>query len=497
MAIAMLIICPFSLFANDKVPAKLLTVSVKVKIEAGAEFQGSDTLSLFIASPLSFNAEPNAPYTEFQSVRGRDSIYTFKVPVTDNWGKLRLYGLWPPDRIRTRDDGQDIRYRDLSEAIYWEPGDELEITVYQRSGVMSTTDIKGKGAFKNHLYKEINNALSAAVPERINFENAKGIVQSRINFAKKILDSNRTRLSQTAYHILLAELLYSTYNSPFLSFAKLIDSEIKKSSSTGGLARLRNIYNEVISFRNVKISPEYLVYSRNYRAILLSQRGYGILELELLLKYGEVSTDSMYYLIKKRFKGRLRDLLIASYFSPGRSLLPKDIAGIYDDALQVVKTPDCLSYIKAFKRLPGQKIKDFTFYDADAKLVTSSGLAGKIVLIDVWYLGCVPCAFFYKDILSRLEEKYHGDSNFVVLSVYWGTDEDWKKGLSSGRYTSEAALNVSVGENFKEDPFCQYYDINSAPTVILLDRSGTILNFNNQELRRYDTLEKLILQALK
>jgi len=122
---------------------------------------------------------------------------------------------------------------------------------------------------------------------------------------------------------------------------------------------------------------------------------------------------------------------------------------------------------------------NFQLPDIDGKLVTLSGLKGKIVLIDTWYIGCGPCIRL-QPTLDSIRSVFE-DSNFVVVSVcldYTGDQiSDWRKAVESGKYTSGKNINLyAPGRNGIPPTIVNNYHIYGCPTLILIDREGRLTN---------------------
>jgi hypothetical protein len=66
------------------------------------------------------------------------------------------------------------------------------------------------------------------------------------------------------------------------------------------------------------------------------------------------------------------------------------------------------------------------------------------------------------------------------------------KSIMSQKYTSPKVVNLYTNGNAEDDPFMRYYNINAAPTPILIDKEGQTIGFRSQELFEYESLIKLI-----
>lgn len=108
---------------------------------------------------------------------------------------------------------------------------------------------------------------------------------------------------------------------------------------------------------------------------------------------------------------------------------------------------------------------DWTLYDSDGKKTTLSLLKGKIVLLDFFFVGCVPCMSTLGP-LERLAKRYK-DKNFVILSI---SDRDNKKLVTQFKKAQRITNQMYPdGGNV-----ARLYHVMAAPTFYFIDREGKI-----------------------
>ncbi len=73
------------------------------------------------------------------------------------------------------------------------------------------------------------------------------------------------------------------------------------------------------------------------------------------------------------------------------------------------KERDSLMFVphKAIKNLVGSPMPEFTAQTLDGKPISKQSLAGKIVVMNFWYIGCKPCVAELP-ALNRLVDEYEG-----------------------------------------------------------------------------------------
>ncbi|WP_299291542.1 TlpA disulfide reductase family protein [uncultured Mucilaginibacter sp.] len=117
--------------------------------------------------------------------------------------------------------------------------------------------------------------------------------------------------------------------------------------------------------------------------------------------------------------------------------------------------------------VPGTTAPEWTLYDTDDRKTSLSEFKGKIVLMDFFFVGCVPCIQSLAS-LDNIQKKYENKS-FVLLSL---STRDSKKLVKefkeSQRITNKMYPNGADVANA--------YRAYSAPTFYLIDKEGKIVS---------------------
>jgi thiol-disulfide isomerase/thioredoxin len=121
----------------------------------------------------------------------------------------------------------------------------------------------------------------------------------------------------------------------------------------------------------------------------------------------------------------------------------------------------------AFKA--GDKAPDFKLASLTGPEVTLDSLKGKVVLLDFWATWCGPCKQIMPSIQAISEE--FKDKNVAVFGVNTWEKKDGaaKAYMESKKYTYGCLL---AGEELAKT-----YGITGIPTLILINKDGTINNF--------------------
>jgi len=113
----------------------------------------------------------------------------------------------------------------------------------------------------------------------------------------------------------------------------------------------------------------------------------------------------------------------------------------------------------------GTMAPDWTLYDTGGKKTSLSQMKGKIVLMDFFFVGCVPCMNTLAP-LDRIHEKYK-DKNLVILSI-------------STRDNKELVMAFKKAQLIKNQMYpdggdvAKLYHITGAPTFYFIDKEGKI-----------------------
>lgn len=208
--------------------------------------------------------------------------------------------------------------------------------------------------------------------------------------------------------------------------------------------------------------------------------------LELNLeRQDKISLTRLYQTIQTNFAPAMRDrligyLLLYPYFlNETAPVSTAERDALYRDASQTIQ----ISYVKQAilakisefsHKSAGQMVYPAEFQKIDGSTFQLESLKGKVVLIDLWFLGCVGCADFHRQFEQEIYPKYKTNEHFVFLSLNVNKKiADWKTGLESGKYTSPNYLNVGTLSGI-EHPFLKFYNVKGAPFLLLVGADGKV-----------------------
>jgi hypothetical protein len=181
----------------------------------------------------------------------------------------------------------------------------------------------------------------------------------------------------------------------------------------------------------------------------------------------------------EQYNGEVHDLIYGRYLINNYRGF-SNVNRQFDLAMASITTPWILEGIRqlALSQKIGSPISDIPLTDSKGQEVSLTNLKGKILLMDFWFTGCQACVLFYRDYLTPIEHHFSGDERLMIVSISADKDRDkWAKSISSGKYTSEHALNLLT--EGMDHPFLNMYQIHYYPTQMLVDSDGNVVRIGN------------------
>ena len=113
----------------------------------------------------------------------------------------------------------------------------------------------------------------------------------------------------------------------------------------------------------------------------------------------------------------------------------------------------------------GTMAPNWTLYDTEGKKTSLSQLKGKVVLLDFFFVGCLPCMYTLEP-LDKLHAKYKR-KNVVILSI---SDRDNKKLVTVFKKAQKIKNQMYPNGN----NVAKQYNVKAAPVFYFVDQQGKI-----------------------
>lgn len=305
----------------------------------------------------------------------------------------------------------------------------------------------------------------------------------------KYLASEKERLCDRTYHMLSQQIIGKYLFNLASETSYLFNMETNRKSKNKHLYKLYKEYTDgglCDTDYGDNDSPYYMDYLLIDEILRFKM---GNLEMGNVRNIG---ADDFFGIISGKYEGRARQRLLvmaASYLinHPGSD------PGIYLQKIGKYMT-DSL-YADIFQKSLANNMRykyayDFSLGDIDGKKVRLSDFRGKVVLIDYWFSGCLPCKILKKHMDEFL--RVYNNLDVVLISINIDRDiEIWKKGIASGEYAHADAINLYTGGEGWSHPTMTHYNFVGVPQMLLIDKNGKLVSANLPRPNAFENMEAL------
>ena len=156
--------------------------------------------------------------------------------------------------------------------------------------------------------------------------------------------------------------------------------------------------------------------------------------------------------------------------------------------MKMIKTAGIIVVLLLAAAVPGQALDtgsvppDFKAKDIAGKVVTMSGLKGKVVLLDFWATWCPPCRVEVPHLIG-IQRKF-GEKDFVLLSV--SLDRDLQ---SARKFVADKEMDwVHIIDEEAGRAIAEKYQVSYIPSTFVINRQGKIAA---SQLRGNELKEKI------
>nr|WP_295924702.1 redoxin family protein [uncultured Dyadobacter sp.] len=373
------------------------------------------------------------------------------------------------------------RHLPITPAFYWQAQDRVHIRMTKRTALPLTGNtmddyvfsFSGAGSVKYVAREKILRAKLNAEPAPASAMSQpyQDLLAPKIDAALNMLEELKPALSDHYYHLLKADIIGWQAGR----FRRLTGACENRQDSAVCLMFYRQNFHTAFDSAATEIPPALAALSFPYVNYL-----YEKLLFDSSLGQTEGSQPDYVSTIIKQHQGPLRERLLLNLFlnHPPRA----DINLLYQKARPLISDPGYLMALdEATKTLPGMPLKELQLQDLTGKMVRLADLKGKVAFVDVWFSGCGACSAYYRNVLRKAEEVLKDEKDIVFVSISTDSKRElWKRSVSSGKYSSATVVNLCTSGS--EHPWVKYYNFESVPKMIVVNREGQIERIYNNGL---------------
>lgn len=344
--------------------------------------------------------------------------------------------------------------------IYLNPGDQIVMKIGSEGCVMS-----GKGSEINQLLYDINKKYGYDKASLINFPQV---------YNSRIKDIQQSKIAEV---IRRKAVLLGYAQGEYLSKIYVPFIESKTHPSGEGIMPINTID------LNIRLVPEIVIYpgwNQLITELMFAKMNAGLLKVNNIRSWvADFGNSIENEMLREQYMAITLDQAV-SYGD--LTAVTKEI----NIALPFIKNQQRKADVMALKAkaaqrmsfykntLPGTDLSAFAFRDINGKQVKISDFEGKLIFIDIWTTGCMPC-MAEAPYLAKLENEMKG-KDIVFLSISCDSGPvSWQKTIKQYNLTAEHHLLMNGGYN---DPFFEKVLKSGVPRFLILDKEGKMLDFN-------------------
>jgi thiol-disulfide isomerase/thioredoxin len=468
---------------NRRLPAITNSLVLAVRLGQGIEM---DSLFVFFINPLKGEAV-------IDSVAGfkmlENGVFKYCGNAT---GSGRLVVQAKPSKASSRRH----RYLPITPVFNWCTSDSVRISLGKRSTTTLTGNtlddyvfgFDGPGHEKYMAREKILRARLNAEPGLVvglaDSSAYQDLLAPKIDAALNTLEELRPALSEHYYHLFKADII-GWQGGRFLR----LESACKNKSpqdSAGCQKFLRQNLHTAFDAMASEIPTAIAALSGSYTGYLHEK-----LLFEASLHKAAGRPLDYPSAILKDHQRPLSDKLLLNLFL--NHIQTQDINALYQRVRPLIKDTACLTALdESAKVLPGMPVADFELPDLTGKTMRLADFKGKMMFVDVWFTGCGACAAYYRNVLKEAEETLGDEKDIVFISISTDRSQElWTRSVGSGKYSSANVVNLYT--KGADHPWVKYYQFESVPKMIIINREGQIQRiFNNGLAEGINTTTALI-----
>ncbi|MDO9187218.1 MAG: TlpA disulfide reductase family protein [Bacteroidia bacterium] len=403
----------------------------------------------------------------------------------------------------------EFTYQSQLMHLYLEPNDSLNIK-FAAGDLPGSIVFSGKGAVNNQFNKNFNE-------------------QFKNDFTTSLIEDKMRSLNLDEFEMLIYDnrkkekMFYTDHADKKLlsaDFKKFIENQIKynylnyllfypvvNANKSTAILKVNSLPAVILEVLDKKAASDAeAMISESYRNFLSSFVTYYASELNGFNKFKDytISTEKKYVIARDNLKGEPFLFYLTKYLlEMGEKTNPETVKRIYTEMEKEDKTGEYTAIVKE-KLGKWMKTKlpknaegkldiasaDFKLQGFDGKEISLADFRGKVIYVDFWASWCGPCKQqfpFSKKLHEQLTDKQKKEVVFLYISID-NTEEIWKKAVNSLQLGGVHALSPGGWSSF----VAKYYQINSIPRYLLIDKKGNVVDPNAKRPDDESTLQDIL-----
>ncbi len=122
-------------------------------------------------------------------------------------------------------------------------------------------------------------------------------------------------------------------------------------------------------------------------------------------------------------------------------------------------------------KMEGKMLPHFSFTGLDGKAYTSKNTYGKILVLKLWFIGCVPCVQEFP-FVNKIADQYKDRNDIQFISLTFDKKEDLENFLKSNPLKY---ITIPDQKNYIVDSL----EATSFPTHIIANKKGEVIKFTD------------------
>lgn len=249
-------------------------------------------------------------------------------------------------------------------------------------------------------------------------------------------------------------------------------------------ATMDSIRNLLASVPKLDFGKHANIYA-NSPKIIHELRRY-VLPTELLLTKKGIhpktpTKNEIFSAILQNYSSTLRENLLYYFLKSYVTISDaEEYRKFLNEAYSLTKHPEIRSRYELLIQANGinKPIYDYAFTDINGGKISLSSFKGKVVFLDYWYTGCIPCVRLAKLIEEKVRPDLP-DEDIVFVSINGDKERnEWINSVKSGIYGPKDGINLFTDGLLFDHPFVRYYGFVGAPTMMIIDRNSRVLYKN-------------------